>query len=69
MVTTVISATFRGVGLIRGEALISMWIPRGAAHIRGWHLFETQHLLEEIITKIKTHLDSHILEYLVKSCL
>ena len=46
-----------------------MWIPRGAAHIRGWHLFETQHLLEEIITKIKTHLDSHILEYLVKSCL
>ena len=25
-----------------------MWIPKGAALIRGWHLFETQHLLEEM---------------------
>ena len=35
MVTIIISAAFRGAALIRGEALISMWIPKGAALIRG----------------------------------
>ena len=25
-----------------------MWIPKGAARIRGWPLFEVRHLLEEI---------------------
>ena len=37
-----ISAAFRG------EALISMWIPKGAVLIRGRHLFEALRLLEEI---------------------
>ena len=31
-----------------GEALISMWIPKGAALIRGRLLFEARRLLEEI---------------------
>ena len=29
-------------------SLISMWIPKHATLIREWHLFEAQHLLEEI---------------------
>ena len=33
--------------LIRREALILIWISKGAALIRGWHLFETRRLLEE----------------------
>ena len=41
------SPAFRGATLIREEALISMWIPKGAVPIRGWCLFEAQHLLEE----------------------
>ena len=48
MVTILISIAFRGAELIRGEALISMWIPRGEALIRGRSLFEARRLLEEI---------------------
>ena len=48
MVTIPISTTFIGAVLIRGEELISMWIPKGAALTKGWHLFEAWHLLEEI---------------------
>ena len=48
MLTILISATFRGEALIRGKALISMWIPKGVAFIRGRRLLETRHLLEEI---------------------
>ena len=33
---------------LRGEALIPMWIPKGAAVFRGQCLFEAQRLLEEI---------------------
>ena len=33
---------------IRGEALISMWIPKGTALIRGRCLFETRRFLKEI---------------------
>ena len=35
METILIRTAFIGAGLIRGEALISMWIPKGAAVIRG----------------------------------
>ena len=38
----------RGAAFIKGEALISMWIPKGVALNSGWPLFEAQHLLEEI---------------------
>ena len=48
MVTILISNAFIGAVLIGGEALISIWIPKGAALIRGWCLFEAQRLLEEI---------------------
>ena len=48
MVTIPISAAFIGAALIRGEALIFMWIPKGAAFIRGRCLFEAWRLLEEI---------------------
>ena len=34
--------------LIRDETLISMWIPKGAALIRGWRLSEARRLLEEM---------------------
>ena len=34
--------------LLEGTALISMRIPKGAALIRGQHLFEARRLLEEI---------------------
>ena len=43
-----ISGAFRGATLIRGEAPIAMWIPKGAAPIRERRLFEARHLLEEI---------------------
>ena len=33
--TILINTTFRGVALIRGEVLISLWIPKGAALIWG----------------------------------
>ena len=39
MVAILISTTFRGAALIRGEALISMWIPRGPKFIRGNTVF------------------------------
>ena len=48
MVTILISTAFIGAGLVRGEALISMWISKGAAVIRGRRLFETRRLLEGI---------------------
>ena len=40
------------------EALISMWIPKGAGLIRGWFLFEVRGLLEEI------RYVYHILQYI-----
>ena len=48
MVTILISFTFIGEALSRGEALISLWIPKDVMLIGGWHLFEAQRLLEEI---------------------
>ena len=39
--------SFIGAKLIRGEALISFWIPEAAALIRGQHLFEVLCLLEQ----------------------
>ena len=39
--------SFIGATLIRGEALILMWIPQAAALIRGQHLFEVLCLLEQ----------------------
>ena len=45
MVTILISAVFRNVALNRGKAL--MWIPDGAALIRGQCLFDVWRLLEE----------------------
>ena len=54
MVTILINPAFIGADLIRGEvlirrqALISMWIPKGAALIRGntasvFHSYENSH--------------------------
>ena len=43
-----INNIFRGPALIRGEALISIWTPKGAALIRGRRLFEVGRLLEKI---------------------
>ena len=37
IVTILISAAFRG-GIIRGEALMSMLIPKGEALIEAWSL-------------------------------
>ena len=34
--------------LIRGEALVSMWIPKGAVLVRGQCLFEFWRVLEKI---------------------
>ena len=48
MVTILVSATFIGAALIRGEALFSLWIPKCAALIRERYLFQNRHLLEEI---------------------
>ena len=39
--------SFLGAKLIRGGALISMWIPKAAALIRGQHLFEVLCLLDQ----------------------
>ena len=39
MVTIPISAAFIGAALIREEALILMWIPKGAALIKGNMVF------------------------------
>ena len=38
IVTILISAVFRGAALTRREALISLWIPKGAVLIRGAYL-------------------------------
>ena len=57
MVTILISAVFRGATLFRGEALISTWIPKCAALIRGRRLFETQPLLDEIRYAVDTYKD------------
>ena len=48
MVTILISPTFIGAALIRGEVLISMWIPKEATLIRGntvsvFHSYENSH--------------------------
>ena len=48
MVTILISSTFRGATLIKGEGLILIWTLKGAAFIRGWRLLEAWRLLEEI---------------------
>ena len=59
------SAAFKGAALIRGEAPISMWIPKGAALIRGQRLFETWRLLEEIrYVKYRKTLSGHNLQQL-----
>ena len=54
MVAILINAAFIGV------ALISMWIPKSAALIRGRPFFEAQSLLEEI---------RHFLKSVVVVCL
>ena len=41
-------ALFRGVVLIRGEALISIWIAKCVVFIEDRRLFEDRRLLEEI---------------------
>ena len=48
MVSILISDTFIGAALIRGEALISIWMLKVAVVIRGRRLFEDRRLLEEI---------------------
>ena len=48
MVTILISSVFRIAVVFTGEALISMWIPKGTALIRGRRFFEARRLLEEI---------------------
>ena len=48
VVTLLISTTTLNTGLIKGDPLISMWIPKGVLLIRRWRLFEAQCLLEEI---------------------
>ena len=48
MVTVLTSAAFRGEALIRVEAFVSTWMPKGAALIRGRRLFAARHLLEKI---------------------
>ena len=42
------SVVFRGAALIRGETLISMWLNKGAAIIRGRRLSKAYLILEEI---------------------
>ena len=48
MVTILIISVLRVAVVITGEALISMWIPKGTALIRGRRFFEARRLLEEI---------------------
>ena len=40
--------SFIGAALTKGEALISMWIPKSVRLIRGRHLFEARRLLQKI---------------------
>ena len=40
----IIRVAFKGAALIRAEALISMWIPKGPAFFGGQRLFEAPHL-------------------------
>ena len=47
MVTILISTIFIGAALIR-ERRLFLWIPEGAALIRGRCLFEDRRLLDEI---------------------
>ena len=48
IVTILISVAFRGVTHIRGAALTSMWILKGAALTRGRRSFQERRLFEEI---------------------
>ena len=49
MVLFLIRATFRGAVHMKDEGLITgQLLLKSAALVRGWCLFETQHLLEEI---------------------
>ena len=66
MVTILIRPAFLGAVLIRGEALISMWIPKDAALIRGQRLFENPCLLEEIQYLFFTAMKIHTMACIVK---
>ena len=66
MVTILISPRFIGAALIGGEPLISMWIPKGAALIRGQRLFEASCLLEEIRYLFFTAMKIHTMACIVK---
>ena len=66
MVTILISPGFLGAALIGGEALISMWIPKDTALIRGQRLFETPCLLEEIRYLFFTAMKIHTMARIVK---
>ena len=66
MVTILISPGFTGAALIGGEALISMWIPKNVALIRGQRLFETPCLLEEIRYLFFTAMKIHTMACIVK---
>ena len=66
MVTILISPAFIGAALIGGEALISMWIPKDGALIRGQRLFETPCLLEEIRYLFFTAMKIHTMACIVK---
>ena len=66
MVTILISPGFTGAALIGGEALISMWIPKNVALIRGQRLFETPCLLEEIRYLFFTAMKIHTMARIVK---
>ena len=66
MVTILISPAFIGAALIAGEALISMWIPKVAALIRGRRLFEAPCLLEEIRYLFFTAMKIHTMARIVK---
>ena len=48
IVTILISAAFRVAALIRGDALILMWVSKSAELTRGRCLFDARRLLEEI---------------------
>ena len=57
MVTILISSVFRIAVVFTGEALISMWIPKGTALIRGRRLLEEIRKFPNIsqsISKVKT---------------
>ena len=66
MVTILISPALIGAALIGGELLISMWIPKGAALIRGRRFFETPCLLQEIRYLFFTAMKIHTMARIVK---